>query len=77
MSGPSSTAAICCSPATLPKATVKERIEQKLDEFFGKPVPAFVRNAEEMAEVVRKNPFAEDKPNQVMAYFIDEKPRRQ
>ena len=59
----------------LAEAAVKERVEQKLDEFFGKPVPAFVRNAEEMAEVAqRTNPFSDDKPNQVMAHFIDDKP---
>jgi uncharacterized protein (DUF1697 family) len=60
--------------SNLAEAAVKERVEQKLDEFFGKPVPAFVRNAEELAEVLRKNPFSEDKPNQVMAYFIDDRP---
>ncbi len=58
----------------LAESTVKEQLEARLADYFGKPVPAFVRNAKEMAEVVAKNPFADDKPNAVMAYFIDEKP---
>jgi uncharacterized protein (DUF1697 family) len=58
----------------LNESTVKQRLEKRLADYFGKSVPAFVRNAKEMAEVVKDNPFAEDKPNQVMAYFIDEKP---
>jgi uncharacterized protein (DUF1697 family) len=58
----------------LAEGVVKERIEGMLSTYFGKPVPAFVRNGKEMAEVARKNSFADDKPNHVMAYFIDEKP---
>jgi uncharacterized protein (DUF1697 family) len=53
---------------------VKRQLEDKLASFFGKPVPAFVRTGKEMAEVARKNPFAGARPNQVMAYFIDDKP---
>jgi uncharacterized protein (DUF1697 family) len=56
------------------ESTVKQRLEEKLADYFGKPVPAFVRNAKEMKEVVEKNPFLDDKPNAVTAYFIDEKP---
>ncbi|MFL6747908.1 MAG: DUF1697 domain-containing protein [Sphingomicrobium sp.] len=56
------------------ESMVKQRLEDKLADYFGKPVPAFVRNTREMKEVVEKNPFPDDKPNAVMAYFIDEKP---
>ena len=58
----------------LAEGAVKERIEEKLADYFGKPVPAFVRSTEEMAEAVRENPFGDDKPSRVMAHFIDEKP---
>ncbi|MCL6742010.1 DUF1697 domain-containing protein [Sphingomonas sp. RB56-2] len=58
----------------LAESTVKERIEQRLVDYFGKPVPAFVRNAREMAEAVKKNPFSDDKPSRVMAHFVDEEP---
>ena len=58
----------------LAEGAVQKRIEEKLAGFFGRPVPAFVRNAKEMAKVGAKNPFADDKPSQVMAHFIDENP---
>ncbi len=58
----------------LAETTVKQRVEGKLADFFGKPVPAFVRNAAEMAEAVARNPFDDDKPSRVMAHFIDEAP---
>jgi len=58
----------------LAECTVKQRVEEKLAGHFGRAVPAFVRNAREMAEVSLNNPFADDRPNQVMAYFIDERP---
>ena len=60
----------------LEESTVKKRIEAKLADHFGKPVPAFVRNAEEMAEAVKRNPFTDDKLSRVMAHFIDDEPRQ-
>jgi uncharacterized protein (DUF1697 family) len=56
------------------ESTVKRWLEDKLADYFSKPVPAFVRNTREMTEVAERNPFLDDKPNAVMAYFIDEKP---
>jgi uncharacterized protein (DUF1697 family) len=58
----------------LAEAAVKRRIEEKVADHFGKAVPVYVRSAREMAEAVKRNPFADDKPNLVMATFIDEKP---
>ena len=58
----------------LAEGAVKKRVEEKLAAFFGKPVPAFVRDGKEMAEVAKSNPFADAKPNQVMACFFDDKP---
>ncbi len=56
------------------EAAVQKLIEDKLDAFFGKPVPVFVRSAAEMAEVAANNPFGDDKPSRVMAHFIAEQP---
>ena len=58
----------------LDESTVKKKIEDQLQAFFGKPVPAFIRSGTEMAEVTAKNPFKLDKPNRVVACFIDERP---
>ncbi len=49
-------------------------IEARLEAFFGKRVPVFVRTAAEMAEVAAGNPFGDDKPSRVMAHFIAEEP---
>ena len=56
------------------EATAKRRIEERLADYFGKPVPAFVRSAGDLAEAVERNPFGDDKPSRVMAHFIDENP---
>ena len=58
----------------LPEDAIKARIEAEVALHFGKAVPVYVRSASEMAEAVRANPFADDKPSRVMAYFIDETP---
>ena len=60
--------------SALPEAEVQKRVEERLDGFFGKPVPVFVRNAAEMAEVAAANPFTDDKGSRVMAHFIAEEP---
>ena len=58
----------------LAERTVKQRVEEKLSSFFGRPVPVFVRSAKEIAESEKRNPFDDDKPSRVMAHFIDEQP---
>ena len=58
----------------LAESSVKQRVEAKLADHFGKAVPAHVRSASEMAEAVALNPFPNDPPNRVVALFLDEKP---
>ena len=58
----------------LPEAAVKAQIEQRIADFFGRPVPIYVRSAAEMAEAVRRDPFTDDKPSRRFAFFIDEEP---
>ncbi len=53
---------------------VQQRIEAKLEDYFGRPWRVHVRSAKEMAAAAAKNPFGDDKPSRVMAHFIDEKP---
>jgi len=60
----------------LPEAKARERIEQKVEDFFGKAVPVFVRSAAEMAGVAAANPFEDDKPSRVMAHFIADEPTK-
>ncbi len=58
----------------LAEAEVQARIEAKVEAFFGKPVPVFVRSAAEMAATAAANPFDDDKPSRVMVHFIAAKP---
>ena len=58
----------------LEEAEVKKRVEQRIADYFGKPVPVFVRSASEMAEAVERDPFTDDKPSRRFAHFIDERP---
>ena len=58
----------------LAEAEAQARIEEKLEAYFGKPVPVFVRSAAELAATGAANPFTDDKPSRVMAHFIAEEP---
>ena len=49
---------------------VTRTIEAKLEAFFGKRVPVFVRTAAELAEVAANNPFADEAPNRTVAHFM-------
>ena len=60
----------------LAERAAKQRVEDRLAGYFGKPVPAFVRSAAEMADAAERNPFADDKPSRVMAHFIDGQPTK-
>ena len=73
--GPSSPAAICCSPATRAEATLKaRRSKRRWPAHMGKTVEVMVRTAKEMAAVVAANPFADEPGNKVVAIFLDEPP---
>ena len=56
------------------EAVVRGKVEQGVEAFFGKPVPVFVRSAADMAAAAAGNPFGDDKPSRVMAYFIAGEP---
>ena len=58
----------------LDESEAAQRVGDKIEAFFGKAVPVFVRSAAEMAAVAAGNPFADDKPSRVMAHFIAETP---
>ena len=60
--------------SNLTEAEVKQRMEKAIADYFGKPVPVFVRSAGEMAEAVKRDPFTDDKPSRRFAHFIDEAP---
>jgi len=58
----------------LGEVEAQRRIAGRIEEYFGKTVPAHVRSAAEMAEAVASNPFAGRPGNRVVALFTSEKP---
>jgi uncharacterized protein (DUF1697 family) len=58
----------------LSAARVKAALEQRLAAYAGKPVGVVIRSAEEMAAVLKANPFPKAPPNFTVAIFLDEAP---
>jgi len=54
----------------LGEAAVTQLVADKIEAFFGKAVPVFVRSAPEMAKVAADNPFAAEPGNRVVAHFM-------
>ncbi|MCA6101569.1 DUF1697 domain-containing protein [Bradyrhizobium australafricanum] len=58
----------------LDAAKVKAALERRLQAYTGKPVGVVVRSADEIAAVLRANPFPKAPPNYTVAIFFDEPP---
>jgi uncharacterized protein (DUF1697 family) len=56
------------------EAEVKATLERRLRDYAGKPVGVIVRTAEEMAGVLKANPFPDAPPNWTVAIFLDGAP---
>ncbi len=56
------------------EAQVKAALEKRLKDYAGKPVGVLVRTAAEMADVLKANPFPDEKPNFTVAIFLDDAP---
>jgi uncharacterized protein (DUF1697 family) len=58
---------------TSPKSeeAVRTAIEKALEAYAGKPVGVMVRTAAEMADTLKRNPFADRPGNRVVAIFVD------
>ncbi len=55
---------------------VKAELEARLLAYFGKPARVVVRTAEEMAAVLKANPFPGTEPKHTYAIFLDGPPPR-
>lgn len=58
-------------------ARVKAALEARLKDFAGKPVGVMVRTAEELAAVLKGNPFSKAAPNRVLVTFLDAAPLKE
>jgi len=50
---------------------VRAEIEKALEAYAGKPFGVLVRTAAEMADTLKRNPFADRPGNRVVALFVD------
>ena len=55
-------------------ATVKARLEQNLSAHAGKPVGVLIRTAEQIAAVLKANPFPNKAAKYTVAIFLDDTP---
>jgi uncharacterized protein (DUF1697 family) len=49
-----------------------EMLEARLETYAGKPVPVFVRTAQEMAAVLAADPFADAVGSRFLVFFFDQ-----
>jgi uncharacterized protein (DUF1697 family) len=52
------------------EAKVARSVAGRVEAYFGKPVPVFVRSAAEITQVAAGNPFADEPGNRVVAHFM-------
>ena len=57
-----------------PEEKLRRMLEKRLQAHMGKHVQVMLRTAEEMASVVRANPFPDVPSNQVQAFLMNEPP---
>jgi Protein of unknown function (DUF1697) len=58
----------------LSAAKAKAALEKRLQEYAGKPVGVIIRTADEMAAVLKANPFPKAPPSFTVAIFLDDSP---
>lgn len=56
------------------ESAVRKALEEKLEAYAGKRVAVHVRTAEELAALVKRNPFADRPPNRVVTMLIEGAP---
>jgi uncharacterized protein (DUF1697 family) len=58
----------------LEEAAIVEQVEARLEAFFGKRVPVFVRSAAEMRAIADANPFPDEPGSRNMVFFLSAPP---
>jgi uncharacterized protein (DUF1697 family) len=62
--------------AKVSASKVKAVLEQRLRANAGKPIGVLVRTADEIAGVLKANPFPDTPPHRTVAIFLDDAPER-
>ena len=60
--------------AKVPAPKIKAALEKRLQAHAGKPVGVMLRTAQEMAAILRSNPFPKSAPNRTVVIFLDASP---
>lgn len=63
---------VCTSSLAAPQ--VKATIEKVLAAKLGKPYRALIRTVDDLEKIVKRNPFPDAAPNQLLIVFLDEAP---
>jgi uncharacterized protein (DUF1697 family) len=63
---------VFAAAASAPK--VKAALERRLRAYAGKPIGVVVRTAQDMAAVLKSNPFPKSAPNRTVVIFLDDPP---
>jgi len=56
------------------ESAVRKALEEKLEAYAGKRVAVHVRTAEELAALLKRNPFPDRPPNRVVVMLIESAP---
>ncbi|SPF80691.1 DUF1697 domain-containing protein [Pseudoprimorskyibacter insulae] len=60
----------------LPEAEVKTTLEARLADYAGRPVPVFVRTAQDLNTLLNALPFADAEPSKVAVSLLDDEPTK-
>lgn len=55
-------------------SAAKSMLEEKLEDYAGKPIGVILRTAQEMQDVLEANPFPDAEPSKVGVLFLDGPP---
>ena len=55
-------------------SAIRKTLESALEAHAGKPVGVHVRTADELADILRRNPFTDKPPNRTVAMLMDGQP---
>lgn len=60
--------------SNLTSATIKKRVESRLETIHGRPIQVFIRTSDELEAILRNNPFASMPANRTVALLLENQP---
>lgn len=56
------------------EATIRSLLTVELEKYLGKPIPVFIRTADELSTLIHENPFPHVEANKHLVILLDETP---